>query len=100
MSTLNDEEFGEFKRAYEVRVLPAIIQALDQANIVGGQVLVQRRKTITIVTREEAPPSLKSQIEQVVAAQLREDIRAKISLEFATGHLTTEDHICGYAFRF
>ncbi|KAK5631449.1 hypothetical protein RRF57_007163 [Xylaria bambusicola] len=87
MSTLSDEVFNEFKRAYEAHMLPAIIQALQQANIVGGQVHFHRRKTITVVTRDEAPPSLKNQVEQVVAARLREGVRAKIIIEFVVGHL-------------
>ncbi|KAI0907229.1 hypothetical protein F4824DRAFT_506100 [Ustulina deusta] len=83
---LSDEQFRDFKKRYEIHVLPAITQLLDLANI-GGQVHFRRRKFITIVTREEAPPGLKHRIECVVAAELREDIRAKISIEFEVGEV-------------
>ncbi|KAI1424818.1 hypothetical protein F5Y12DRAFT_424214 [Xylaria sp. FL1777] len=83
---ISNEEFRDFRKTYEMHVLPAITQILDRENI-GGQVHFRRRKFITIVTRVEAPPSLKHQIECAVAAELREDIRAKISIEFEVGEV-------------
>ncbi|KAI1364816.1 hypothetical protein F5Y08DRAFT_339303 [Xylaria arbuscula] len=84
---LSDEEFSYFKGTWEAHLLPAITQALGQANVVGGQVLFHRRQYITIITREEAAPSLKSQVERIVAEALREDIRAKISVQFEVGEV-------------
>ncbi|KAI1748231.1 hypothetical protein F4782DRAFT_379502 [Xylaria castorea] len=81
---MNDAEFREFRQIYEMQLLPALAEILSLANI-GGQVYVHRRKSIQIITQEEAPPSLKQEIEWVMAAKLHENLRAKISIEFAVG---------------
>ncbi|KAH8162320.1 hypothetical protein CIB48_g5920 [Xylaria polymorpha] len=83
---MNNDEFREFRRIYEMQLLPAITELLGQANI-GGQVHLHKRKSILIVTREEAPPSLKQQIEWAMAEKLGQDLGAKISLEFALGQV-------------
>ncbi|KAI1305518.1 hypothetical protein F5Y03DRAFT_395050 [Xylaria venustula] len=85
-SNFSNEEFKNFRKIYEMNVLPAIIQILERANI-GGQVHFRRRKFITVVTGEEAPPSLKHEVEHAVATELREDFRAKISIEFEVGEV-------------
>ncbi|RYC57883.1 hypothetical protein CHU98_g8326 [Xylaria longipes] len=83
---MSDTEFREFRQMYEMQLLPAIAEILGSANI-GGQVHLHKRKTVLIVTQEEAPPSVKQQVEWAIAAKLREDLRAKISLEFALGEV-------------
>lgn len=84
---LTDEEMKDFRRTWEIHLLPAITQILDQANAGGGQVLFHRRQFITIVTREEAPFGLRNQVYLAVAVALHEDIRAKISVQFEVGEL-------------
>ncbi|KAI0967965.1 hypothetical protein F4678DRAFT_464865 [Xylaria arbuscula] len=86
ISNFSNEEFKDFRKIYEINVLPAIIQILEREHI-GGQVYFLKRKFITVVTREEAPPSLKHQVEHAVATELREDFRAKISIEFKVGEV-------------
>ncbi|KAI0432688.1 hypothetical protein F5Y09DRAFT_132339 [Xylaria sp. FL1042] len=83
---LSDDEFRDFRKIYESRVLPSITQILNLANV-GGQVHFRRRKFITVVTGEEAPASLKHQIECAVAAELRENLRARIYIEFDVGEV-------------
>ncbi|KAI1736403.1 hypothetical protein F4680DRAFT_451950 [Xylaria scruposa] len=81
---MNDAEFREFRQIYEMQLLPALTEVLSQENI-GGQVHLHKRKSILIVTQEEAPSSLKQQIEWVMTAKVHENLRAKISVEFALG---------------
>ncbi|RWA06070.1 hypothetical protein EKO27_g9037 [Xylaria grammica] len=83
---MSNEEFKEFRKIYELQILPAITRVLDPANI-GGQVIFTKRKFINIITQHEAPPALKKQIEYAVVAELREDLRAKISLTFEVGEV-------------
>ncbi|KAI0441056.1 hypothetical protein F4803DRAFT_438452 [Xylaria telfairii] len=83
---MDNDEFREFRQIYEMKLLPAITELLDQANI-GGQVHLRQRRSILIVTREEAPPSLKQQIESAMTEKLRQGLRAKISVEFALGEV-------------
>ncbi|KAI0856882.1 hypothetical protein F4860DRAFT_518426 [Xylaria cubensis] len=84
---MSDTEFREFRQIYEMQLLPALTEVLGLENI-GGQVHLHKRKSILIVTPEEAPSSLKQQIEWVVAEKLHENLRAKISVEFALGQVT------------
>ncbi|KAI0804867.1 hypothetical protein GGR55DRAFT_303698 [Xylaria sp. FL0064] len=83
---LSNDEFREFRKIYETRVLPAITQTLSLANV-GGQVLFRRRKYITVVTGVETTASLKHQIECAVAAELPADFRARICVEFDVGEV-------------
>ncbi|TRX89829.1 hypothetical protein FHL15_009262 [Xylaria flabelliformis] len=83
---MSDAEFREFRQIYEMQLLPALTEVLGLGNI-SGQVHLHRRKCIVIVTREEASSSLKQQIEWVVATKLQENLRAKISVEFALGQV-------------
>ncbi|TGJ87235.1 hypothetical protein E0Z10_g1504 [Xylaria hypoxylon] len=82
---MSDDEFKDFRKIFETRLLPSITKIINAENI-GGQVYF-RRSFITIDTREEAPPSFKQQIECAVDAELRENLRAKVSLEFQVGAL-------------
>ncbi|KAF2963930.1 hypothetical protein GQX73_g9652 [Xylaria multiplex] len=83
---MSNEEFKDFQKIYENRLLPAIIERLNAANI-GGQVYFLKRKLVSVVTPEEAPSSLKEEIECVVTEILSRDLRAKISLDFGVGEV-------------
>ncbi|KAI0401519.1 hypothetical protein F4802DRAFT_600992 [Xylaria palmicola] len=85
-TSMTDEEFKDFRRKYEARLLPAIIEKLGLAGA-GGQVYLHRRERIIIITREIAPTDLKQQIEHVVAEHLCDELRGKISVEFEVGEV-------------
>ncbi|KAJ8119281.1 hypothetical protein ONZ43_g3733 [Nemania bipapillata] len=84
--SMSDEELKEFRKLYETNLLPAITQILSAANI-GGQVSLQRRKSIVIVTREEMRSDIKQEIERTVSAELGGDLSTKISVEFHAGEI-------------
>ncbi|KAI0537707.1 hypothetical protein GGR58DRAFT_501900 [Xylaria digitata] len=83
---MSDDEFKDFNKIFEKRLLPAIIEKLHAANI-GAQVYFLKRKFICVNTREEAPSSLKQEIGCVVAETLGPDLCAKVSLEFGVGEV-------------
>ncbi|KAI1129877.1 hypothetical protein F5Y10DRAFT_263777 [Nemania abortiva] len=83
---MSDEDLKKFKRTFENKILPDITEQLDTAGI-GGQVFFHGGNSITVVTREALSSRLTIWIENVVKAELHEDLGTKIFLDFDVGEV-------------